>query len=73
MSGPFTEDLRLPPVGDVLRPWREFLAQHTNDATTGRCSVCQARDCERWQWAVERLAEAEAPGHDVIVPEAGMP
>lgn len=66
VSGPFTEDFRLPPVGDLLQQWRDLQAQHTNDATSGRCPVCKVRDCERWRWAGERLAEEgtlpRAPG-----------
>jgi hypothetical protein len=58
MSGPFTEGFRLNPVGDVLAPWRELLAQHTNDAASGLCPVCRVKDCERGRWAGQRLAEA---------------
>jgi hypothetical protein len=57
MSGPCTENCRLPPVGDILAPWWEFLERHANDATNGLCSECKVEYCERW-CARERLAGA---------------
>jgi len=59
--GPHTEDVRLTPVRDVLAPWRELLAQHTNEAVSRLCPICRADGCERWRWAGERLAEAGEP------------
>jgi len=59
MSGPHTEDVRLTPAADVLAPWRELLAQHTNEAASGLCPICRVDGCERWRWAGARLAEAD--------------
>jgi hypothetical protein len=72
MSGPSTEDFRLPPVGEVLQPWRDSLELHTNDAASGRCPVCEVKDCDRWRWADERLAEVEASERDGAAPNAGV-
>lgn len=59
------------PVGDVLAPWRELLAQHANDVVSSRCPSCWVDGCDTWRWAGERLAEAEASKRRVATPEAG--
>jgi hypothetical protein len=79
MSGPYTEDFRLPPVGDVLQPWRDLLARPTNDAADGRCPVCKLENCDKWRWARERLAaegelpDADTQRRDVVESEAREP
>jgi hypothetical protein len=56
MSGPFTEDPRLPPPQDPRVLWRVTLEQHANEED-GRCRLCGDADCHTWRWASELLAE----------------
>jgi hypothetical protein len=68
VSGPYAEDFRLPPVGDVLAPWRDLLERHTNDATTSLCKECKVGYCDRWRWARERLVEEGALSGAMAIP-----
>jgi hypothetical protein len=75
MSGPFTEDPRLP-----IRPLVTLLLavqrEHANDPATGVCPVCRVNECERVQWVRGELKRAghEPDGRlrwaDLLTPDA---
>jgi hypothetical protein len=64
MSGPFVEELT-PLPARLSRYYRDLLAAHANDSTTGACPICLIGCCQDWRYAWIRLVSAgECPAAD---------
>jgi hypothetical protein len=60
VSGPFTEDPRLPAV-DLVPLYREMLAIHAGNPEHGYCVLCGQDHCDLWRFAYGELVRAGEP------------